>query len=370
MTTKPEFSQGLADVVAGETSICFVDPNGTLLYRGYSADELSERLSFEEVAHLLLIGNLPDKNELKEFSDNLKRERNIPNELLNVIKLFPKDAHPMDVLRTSVSYLGMLDKHAADKSREANLKKAISILAKAPTIMTAAHRISCGENPVAPDPTLSHSQNLLYMLFGKKPEDFAAEAMNTSLILYAEHEFNASTFTARVTVSTLSDIYSAITSAIGTLKGPLHGGANEAAMHMMKEINDPAKTESFLMDKLAKKEKIMGFGHRVYKKVDSRAEVMRIVGRKLSEHFGDSKWYKIEEKLVEVMKREKNMFPNVDLPCAIVYYMLGISIPLYTPIFVCSRISGWAAHVIEQLSDNRLIRPTSVYTGQPLRKLS
>ncbi|OGQ48206.1 MAG: citrate synthase [Deltaproteobacteria bacterium RIFCSPLOWO2_02_FULL_47_10] len=367
--TKPEFSAGLADIVVGETNICFVDPNGTLLYRGFSADELSERLSFEEIAHLLLIGHLPEKEELKKFSEAIKKERNVPDELLNVIKLFPKDAHPMDILRTSVSYLGMLDKDAGDKSREANLKKAVKLLAKLPTIMTAAHRISHGERPVEPDPSLNHSQNLLYMLFGKKPADIEAEAVNASLILYAEHEFNASTFAARVTASTLSDMYAAVTSGIGTLKGPLHGGANEAAMYMMKEIGEPHKAESYIMEKLAKKEKIMGFGHRVYKSVDSRAEVMRSVARKLSENFGETKWYKIEEKLVEVMKREKNIFPNLDLPCAIVYYMLNIPIPLYTPIFVCSRVSGWAAHVMEQLDNNKLIRPSSIYTGNPKRNL-
>ena len=309
------------------------------------------------------MGKPPTQRELDSFSRKLLSYRSLPSIFFDIFAKIPSSAHPMDTLRTAVSILALDDPDVATNTHEANLEKAIRLTARISTLIAAAHRISSGKTPIAPDLSLSHAENFLYMLNGWRPDSFAAKVFDATLIIYAEHGYNASTFSARVTASTLSDMYSAVVSAIGTLKGPLHGGANEEAMAMMLEIGDPARAEQWVLDTLAQKKRIMGFGHRVYKKGDSRVPVLNRLGQALSERVGEMKWYEIATIVERVMMREKGLYPNVDFPAAYVYYLLGIPIPLYTPIFALSRIAGWSAHVIEQLDDNRLIRPSCHYTG-------
>jgi 2-methylcitrate synthase len=365
--SKPTYSPGLEGVIAGETSICWVDPDAGLLYRGYDIHELALHASFEEVAWLLLHGELPTPAPLGVFSRQLAEERCLPNQVLSMLCLLPRDTHPMDVLRTGVSMLAAFDSDLNDHSHEANLRKAVRLIAKVSTLITDGWRIAHGKEAVAPKPDLTHAGNFLYALTGEPPELWQTRIFDTILVLYADHEFNASTFSARVTASTMADIYAAITTGLGTLKGPLHGGANEETMKMLQELDSPADAESWVKDRLARKQKIMGFGHRVYKKGDSRVPMMRELARQLGQRFGQEHWVPVCERLEAVMQREKQLCANVDLYAAPVFHLLGIPSELNTPIFACSRISGWCAHILEQHEHNRLIRPRSLYTGPPKR---
>ena len=369
MTTdqKPEYSPGLAGVIAGETAICWVDPNAGLMYRGYDIHEMAEKASFEEVAYLLLNSDLPNFEQLGKFTRAIAIERTLPKQVLDALRLMPKNTHPMDMLRTGVSMLAPFDPNLNDHSHDANVRKSIRLIAKVSTLITDGYRIQHGKDPLPEKTDLTLAGNLFYKLNGDVPQDWQIRMMDTILILYADHEFNASTFAARVTASTLADIYAAVTSACATLKGPLHGGANEESMKMLDEIKTPDRAEAWLMEKLAAKDKIMGFGHRVYKKGDSRVPIMREIGRDLGKRTGKEQWIPICEKLEEVMEREKHLCANVDLYAAPVFTMLKFPPELNTPIFAASRVAGWCAHVVEQHDHNRLIRPRSLYTGPELR---
>jgi len=354
-------------VIAGETQICWVDPNAGLMYRGYDIHEMAEKASFEEVAYLLLYGELPSIEQLGKFTRELGSARSVPKQVLDALRLMPKNTHPMDMLRTGVSMLGAFDPELNDHSHAANIRKSIRLIAKVPTLITDGYRIAHGEDPLPQKEDLTLAGSLFYKLTGEVPQDWQIRMMDTILILYADHEFNASTFAARVAASTLADIYAAVTSACATLKGPLHGGANEESMRMLDEIKTPDRAERWLKEKLAKKAKIMGFGHRVYKKGDSRVPIMRELGRELGQRVGKEQWIPICEKLEETMEREKHLCANVDLYAAPVFTMFGFDPALNTPVFAASRISGWCAHVVEQHDHNRLIRPRSLYTGPELR---
>lgn len=366
-TEKPAYSPGLAGVIAGETQICWVDPNAGLMYRGYDIHEMAQKANFEEVAYLLLNGELPDQQQLTGFTKQIAQERTVPKQVLDGLRLLPKNTHPMDMLRTAVSMLAPFDPELNDHSHDANVRKAIRLIAKVSTLITDGYRIQHGEEAIQEKPDLSLAGNFFYKLTGAAPEDWQIRMMDTIFILYADHEFNASTFAARVTASTLADMYAAVTSACGTLKGPLHGGANEESIYMLEQIGTTDKAESWLKDALAKKAKIMGFGHRVYKKGDSRVPIMREIARDLGRRVGKENWVPICEKLEQTMEREKGLCANVDLYAAPVFTMFGFDPALNTPIFAASRIAGWCAHVIEQHDHNRLIRPRSLYTGPELR---
>lgn len=365
--TKPAYSPGLAGVIAGETAICSVDPNAGLTYRGYDIHEMAEQASFEEVAYLLLNGELPNLKNLAEFTRQIASERELPGPVIKMLRLMPRSAHPMDVLRTGVSMLGVFDPELNDNSHAANVRKSIRLIARVSTLITDGWRILQGEEPLPEKRDLTQAGNFFYKLKGEVPQTWQIRMLDTIFILYADHEFNASTFAARVAASTLADIYAAVTAACGTLKGPLHGGANEESMKMLDEIKTADRAESWLKEKLASKEKIMGFGHRVYKKGDSRVPVMREIGRDLGKRTGKEQWIPICEKLEETMEREKHLCANVDLYAAPVLTMLGFPAALNTPIFAASRVAGWCAHVVEQHDNNRLIRPRSLYTGPPAR---
>ncbi|PYM00952.1 MAG: citrate synthase [Verrucomicrobia bacterium] len=361
--SKPAYSPGLAGVIAGETQICWVDPNAGLMYRGYDIHEMAEKASFEEVAYLLLNGELPDVEQLNKFTSEIALARTLPKQVLDALRLMPKETHPMDMLRTGVSMLGAFDLELNDHSHAANIRKSIRLIAKVSTLITDGYRIAHGEQPLPEREDLTLAGSLFYKLRGEVPQDWQIQMMDTIFILYADHEFNASTFAARVTASTLADIYAAVTSACAALKGPLHGGANEQSMRMLDEIKTPERAEDWLKDQLAKKAKIMGFGHRVYKKGDSRVPTMREIGRDLGKRTGKENWIPICEKLEQTMEREKHLCANVDLYAAPVLTMLGFDSALNTPIFAASRVAGWCAHVVEQHDNNRLIRPLSLYTG-------
>ncbi len=365
--TKPAYSPGLAGVIAGETEICWVDPNAGLMYRGYDIHEMAEKASFEEVAYLLLKGELPTIEQLENFRAAIAGERPLPKQVLEMMRLMPKQTHPMDMLRTGVSMLAPFDPELNDNSHEANIRKAIRLIAKVSTLITDGYRIEQGQDPLPERNDLTIAGNLFYKLTGEVPPAWKIRMMDTILILYADHEFNASTFAARVTTSTLADMYAAVTSACGTLKGPLHGGANEESMKMLDEINSPDRAEKWMMEALAEKKKIMGFGHRVYKKGDSRVPIMREIARDLGKRVGKEQWVPICEKLEATMEREKHLCANVDLYAAPVFTMLNFDPALNTPIFAASRVAGWCAHVIEQQDNNRLIRPRSLYTGPAQR---
>ena len=368
MSETPVYSPGLEGVIGGESAISRIDvERNRLIIRGYDLVALTEGASYEEVAYLLLHEDLPDAGQLDRFNAALAAERTLPGEVMDILAQAPPGAHPMSLLRTGISALALHDPDAGDNSREANLRKAVRLIAKAPTLLTAGYRLGRGEDPVAPDGGLGHAANLLYMLKGSVPAEHETSAMDVSLILYAEHGYNASAFAARVTASTLSDLHAAVTSGIGALAGALHGGANEQAMAMLLEIGDPSKAEQWVLDALAEKKKIMGFGHREYKSGDSRVPSMKQVARAVSAATGESMWVEMGEIVEATMIREKGIHPNVDFPCGYTYYMMGIPIPLYTPIFVASRTAGWAAHVIEQHGNNRLIRPGHIYTGEDPR---
>jgi 2-methylcitrate synthase/citrate synthase II len=361
--TKPAYSPGLAGVVAGETSICWVDPNAGLMYRGYDIHEMAQQANFEEVAYLLLKGELPNQEQLAKFTREIVAERELPKAVFEMLRLLPKNMHPMDMLRTGVSMLAPFDPELNDHSHDANIRKAIRLIAKVSTLVTDGWRIAHGQETFPHDPDLTHAGNFLYKLTGTAPPAWQIRMLDTIFILYADHEFNASTFAARVTASTLADMYAAVTSACGTLKGPLHGGANEESMRMLDEIKTPDRAEKWMMDALARKAKIMGFGHRVYKKGDSRVPVMREIARDFGKRTGKENWVPICEKLEQTMEREKQLCANVDLYAAPVFTMFGFDPALNTPIFAVSRVAGWCAHVVEQHDHNRLIRPRSLYVG-------
>ncbi|MDI3257571.1 MAG: citrate synthase [Kyrpidia sp.] len=362
------FREGLEDVVAAESQICFIDgEKGRLIYRGYDIHDLAQNSSFEEVVYLLWHGRLPRKTELAELSAQLSRQRPLPEPVLAAMRNYPRSASPMDVLRSTVSALSMYDPDHADHSREANLRKAVRLVAQLPTVVTSWEYLRQGRDPVAPRDDLSMAGNFLYMLFGKEPGSSHERVFDTALILHADHELNASTFSARVTAATLSDLYSAVTSAIGTLKGPLHGGANEQVMKMLLEIGEVDRAESWVKEALAQKKKIMGFGHRVYRTEDPRAMHLRKMSEEMGREAGELKWFHMSQVVERVVKEEKGLYPNVDFYSASTYYSMGIPVDLYTPIFAVSRIAGWTAHVLEQYENNRLIRPRAEYVGpEPL----
>lgn len=365
MSAPETYSPGLEGVIAGESAISTIV--GGLRYRGYPVTELAEKCSFDEVAYLLLHGELPTSKELKEFTKRVAGARQIPPALSNLLKALPKDAIPMDAVRSAVSVLASYDPDVTDNSPAANLRKAERLLGQIPVAVAEQFRYAKGKEAIKARSELSHAANFLYMLTGKEASPADVKAFDVSLILYAEHEFNASTFTARVVCSTESDLHSAIVAAIGALKGPLHGGANEKVMDILREAGTPEKAEQWLKDALARKRKIMGFGHRVYKTGDIRARVLKEYAKKAAEATGNSKYEAIAEVMEVFMEREKNLLPNLDWPAGRLYNAMGLEIPLYTPIFVMSRITGWSAHVMEQLGRNRLIRPRGLYTGPEVR---
>ncbi|GAA0354348.1 citrate synthase [Bacillus horti] len=355
-------SRGLEGVVAAESSISSII-DGVLTYRGIDIDDLADNASFEEVIYLLWHGKLPTQSELDQLKKDLATNASIPQEVIDQIRLYPKGIHPMAALRTAVSALGLYDQEADIMAEDINFQKAIRLQAKIGTIVTAFARIREGKEPVSPNTELGFAANFVYMLTGESPSDIAVDAFNKALVLHADHEFNASTFTARVTVATLSDMYSGITSAIGALKGPLHGGANEQVMAMLEEIGETEKAEEYIQNALNNKEKIMGFGHRVYKDGDPRAKHLREMSKRLTQITGEPKWYEMSVKIHDLVEGQKGLKPNVDFYSASVYYSLGVARDLFTPIFAVSRASGWIAHILEQYANNRLIRPRADYVG-------
>ena len=365
-----EIKKGLVGVIADETKVSEVMPDiNSLTYRGYAVQDLAEVCVFEEVAYLLLHGELPNKSQLAKFQEEERSNREISSNLKKVIQNYPKNAHPMDTTRTSVSHLGLEDSETSINTIEANYNKFIKIFAKTPTTVAANFRTRKGLDIIDPKKDLSFSENFFHMCFGKVPSKDVVKAFDVSLILYAEHSFNASTFTSRVITSTLADIHSAIVGGISALKGPLHGGANEAVMEMFLDIKEPENAQKYILNKIKNKDLIIGFGHRVYKKGDSRVPTMTKYYYKTAEFYKNEKFPKISKILEETMIKEKNIFPNLDFPSGPTYYLMGFDIDFFTPIFVMSRITGWAAHINEQLKDNKLIRPLSKYTGSAHRKV-
>jgi citrate synthase len=355
---------GLEGIVAARSRISDVNgQEGRLIYTGYDIHDLAEHATFEEVIYLLWNGSLPTQSQLDQLKQQLGNETSLPAGIQQLIASVPRNANPMDVLRTVVSALSLYDSEAGDMSTEANARKAIRLTARFPTIVTTFQRVRNGLDPIEPRNDLSIAANFLYTLRGEEPDEVAAQTMDVALVLHADHELNASTFAARVTAATLSDMYSAIVSAIGTLKGPLHGGANEGVIKNLVEIGSVERVEDWVRRALADKQKIMGFGHRVYRTEDPRATHLREMSGQLGERTGEKKWYQMSRKMEEVMMREKGLNPNVDFYSASTYYALGIPPDLFTPIFACSRISGWTAHVLEQYQNNRLIRPRAEYIG-------
>lgn len=361
-------TKGLEGIVATTSSISSIIDD-TLTYVGFDIDDLADNATFEEVIYLLWHLRLPNKVELEDLTKQLAENASLPKEVLDHFKLYPiEKVHPMGALRTAISLLGLYDEEADAMDSEANYRKAIRIQAKIPSIVTAFSRIRKGLEPIDPRTDLSFAANFLYMLSGKVPSAIEEEAFNKALVLHADHELNASTFTARVCVATLSDIYSGITAALGALKGPLHGGANEAVMKMLTEIGEVDQVEAAINKKLENKEKIMGFGHRVYRKGDPRAKHLKEMSKKLTEMTGQAKFYDMSVKIEEVVTSQKNLPPNVDFYSASVYHSLGIDHDLFTPIFAVSRTSGWLAHILEQYDNNRLIRPRAEYIGPGMQK--
>lgn len=358
------FKAGLEDVVANTSSICFIDGNeGRLVYRGYNAADLAETTSFEEVVYLLWYGDLPNKEQLSKFNQQLHSAAPLAQPVKDFLRSLPHDTHPMDALRTAVSLAGIYDPDGSAMDSDANHRKAVRLVAQVPTIVAAFDRLRHGEEPVEPNRDLPLAENFLYMMHSERPKALHAQVFNTALILHADHELNASTFSARVTAGTLSDIYSAITSAIGTLKGPLHGGANEQVMYMLGKIGTVDNTKPWIENALAHKEKIMGFGHRVYHTEDPRAIILRRLSKDVGEDAQDLKWYDMLNEVREAIMSSKKLYPNVDFYSGSVYSQMGIPTDIFTPVFAVSRVSGWTAHVLEQYSNNRLIRPRAEYTG-------
>ena len=361
MTTK---TAGLRDVIAATSAICNVNgAEGKLSYFGYDIADLAEHATFEEVIYLLWHSELPTRAQLYEHTRALIAEADLPPQILALLTSFPRSASPMDVLRTSVSALAMFDPETSDMSTEANVRKAVRLTARIPTIVAAFDRLRNGRQPLEPRPQMSLAGNLLYMLSGQEPDPRDARVMDVALILHADHELNASTFAAREVASTLADMYGAITAAIATLAGPSHGGANEKVMKMLEAIGSPGRAEVWIHDALENHVRIMGFGHAVYRTEDPRATVLRRLSRELGERKGDLRWYEISEHVEHGVFEQKQLYPNVDFYSASVYHALGIPTDLFTPVFACSRIAGWTAHVLEQYENNRLMRPRAQYIG-------
>lgn len=355
---------GLEDVVITTSTICFIDGDkGILRYRGYDVNELGEKSTYEETAYLLLYGHLPSSEELKTFSEDLRKNRAVPDALIQILKQIPSKTDPMAWLRTAVSALASFDPEAEDNSEPANYRKTHRLVAQLITLTAAIDRIRKNQAVIAPDPSLGHAANFLYMISGKKPDELSVKAMDLALVLQADHELNASTFAGRVTVSTQSDIYSAVTSAIGTLKGPLHGGANQRVMEMFDQVGSVDKVEGFIKAQLAAKKKVMGFGHRIYTTIDPRAAILKKMSRELSQKIGPTKWYDMSETMEKLVYQEKKLNPNLDFYSASVYRYLGIDTDLFPSIFAMSRVVGWCTHFIEQYKNNRLIRPLTEYVG-------
>jgi 2-methylcitrate synthase len=369
-TEKIVVPKGLAGVVADDTSVSKVIPEiNSLVYRGYKVQDLAEQCTFEEVAYLLTHDDLPNQQQLNDFIAAEKAKRTLSDELLAVIHYFPRQAHPMDTLRTAVSFLGLEDERTWESDPETSMDKFIGLFSRIPLIVAACSRHRAGKSYVPPRQDLSFEENFFYMCFEEVPSKEILRAFDVSMILYAEHSFNASTFASRVVTSTMSDMYSAVVGGIAALKGPLHGGANEQVMHMLKEIEDPAKAKEWMRNALATKRKVMGFGHRVYRNGDSRVPTMRKYTQKMAEFTGNTRWMETATLLEEVMLEEKGIYPNLDFPAGPAYYMMGFEIETFTPIFVISRVTGWAAHIIEQTQNNRIIRPLSEYIGSPERSV-
>jgi len=355
---------GLRGVVVGASTVSdVVGDKGELIYQGYNIHELAKSSTFEEVAFLLWNKRLPRRAELDELKRAIGQAYAVPRPIIDLLRQIPREADPIDVLRTAVSALEFYDPEARDISREVSLKTSIKLTAQFPTLVAAADRIRRGLDPVEPLPAENIATNFLYMLNGEKPSEHDAHVFDVCLVLHADHELNASTFTARVVAGTLANIYASVTAAIGALSGPLHGGANTNVMKMLLEIGDIENLESFIKQALAEKRKIMGFGHAVYRTEDPRATHLRKFSKEMGERAGDTKWYEMSRKLEEVMMREKGLYPNVDFFSASTYYVMGIPLDLYTPIFAISRITGWTAHILEQYADNKLIRPRAEYVG-------
>jgi len=365
-----DIKKGLLGIFVDETEVSKVMPEiNSLTYRGYAAQDLCAKCKFEEVAYLILNGELPDNKRLKSFEKIERKERKLSKSLLDSIKNFPKKSHPMDVARTAVSIMGLEDKETKDNSPKANMRKVMRIFAKTPTALAAFYRLRKGKKIISPKSNLSFSENFFYMCFGKVPNKEIVKAFDVSLILYAEHSFNVSTFTARTITSSLSDIHGAITGAIASLKGPLHGGANEEVMHMMNKIKKPENALKWINNALDKKAVVMGFGHRVYKSGDSRVPTMREYFAKVAKVKKDKKFEKIYDIVEKVMIDRKNIYPNVDYPTGPTYHLMGFDTDFFTPIFVISRITGWSAHILEQHAANKLIRPLASYKGSSYRKV-
>ena len=365
-----EIKKGLLGIVVDETEVSKVMPEiNSLTYRGYAAQDLCEYCRFEEVAYLILNKDLPNSIQLKQFEKEEKNNRELSKNLYEIIKHMPKKSHPMDVARTAVSVMGLEDKETTDSSTEANMRKALRIFAKTPTALAAFYRIRSGNKIIKPKKELTFAENFFYMCFGKVPQKEIVKAFDVSLILYAEHSFNVSTFTARTITSSLSDIHGAITGAIASLKGPLHGGANEEVMHMMRKIKKPENALKWINNALKNKDVVMGFGHRVYKSGDSRVPTMREYFGKVAKIKKDKTFEKIYDIVEKVMIKKKNIHPNVDYPTGPTYHLMGFDTDFFTPIFVISRITGWSAHIMEQHAANKLIRPLAKYKGSKHRKV-
>ena len=365
--TEVIYRPGLEGIIAGETAIAAVEQTG-LSYRGYGIEDLANNTTFEEVAHLLIYGELPTASQLDALKGALDEFRPLAPGVVTALRQIPADAHMMDVLRTGVSMAGHFDP-TRGTDPDGLRRRAVWLSAQCASLVAARYRLINGREPLSARPGLSHAGQILYQCLGQNPDATAARLLDLTLILYAEHEFNASTFTARIVASTLSDMVSAVSAGIGALKGPLHGGANEAAMNMLKQFNAPDEATAWLRGQFAKKGKVMGFGHRVYKQGDHRAHILEAELRKLAHEKGQTKWMEIYDAIKEPMVNEKKIFPNVDYPCGLTYFLLGLPVDMYTPLFVCSRVTGWCAHVIEQQLNNRLIRPLSRYTGTQSRKV-
>ena len=365
-----EVKKGLVGVISDETKVSEVMPEiNSLTYRGYAVQDLAKNCKFEEVAYLILNGELPNDNQLKKFESEERKNRPISQTLKAIIKNYPKSSHPMDTTRTSVSHMGLEDPDTADNSKEANMRKAIRLFAQISTAVAADFRSRKGQEIIDPDLNLGFCENFFHMCFGKVPSPEVVKAFDVSMTLYAEHSFNASTFTSRVIASSLSDMHGAVTGAIASLKGPLHGGANEAVAHMLKEVGSPDKAEAFILNKIKNKDLIMGFGHRVYRNGDSRVPTMTEYYYKTAAYYKNTELPEISKILESTMLREKNIKPNLDFPAGPTYYLMGFDIDFFTPIFIVSRITGWTAHIMEQFENNKLIRPLSKYTGASHREI-
>ncbi len=369
--TDTDIKYGLAGVIADDTAVSKVMPEtNSLTYRGYAVQDLAAQCRFEETAYLIWNGELPTKAQLDDFNAKEKRERGLSDDLISVMRKFPKGAHPMATLRTAVSFLGIEDSEIEDHATDKLYDRAISLYAKIPQIVATDFRLRNGKEPIAPDNGLGFAENFFHMCFGEVPAPEIVRCFDISMTLYAEHSFNASTFTARVIASSLSGIYSSVTGAIGSLKGPLHGGANEAVMYMLEDVGTAENAKDWMLDALETKKKVMGFGHRVYRSGDSRVPTMTSAFKDMVDIIGTDearKYWEMSKILDETMVSEKGIYPNLDFPAGPAYYLMGFEIPMFTPIFVVSRITGWTAHIMEQLGDNKLIRPLSNYTGSAQR---